>query len=129
MTSIWEKQKSISLSLLFWGVISVLTGIILFNSGRNFWYGFGIQAIAWGAIDSVIALFGLFGMLRKRSKLTSPEQLSQETLKLRRILHINTALDVFYIICGFVMAFWMIQYTPAWAVIEKVIMDFANSLL
>jgi carboxylesterase len=105
MELLWELQISISRRLLLWSVISVLTGIALILLGNSFWQGFGIQATAWGIIDAAIALAGGRRALRKRAISHSSDQISREAHKLRRILWVNTGLDVLYIIGGVILAY------------------------
>ena len=84
---------TIAQRLLLWGALSTIGGVLLQFSRKPFWIGVGQQAIGWGLIDALIAL--LAG--RARSK-----PLSSETL--RRILLINAALDVLYMLGGFIFA-------------------------
>ena len=79
--------------LLRWGALSAIGGVLLQFSRRPFWIGFGQQAIGWGLIDALIALFA--GRSTSRS-------FSGKTL--RRILLFNAALDVLYILGGFSFA-------------------------
>ena len=61
---------------------------------------FGLQAVVWGAIDAGIAAFGLRGLGAKLERTIDPPQADREAARLRRILWINTALDVLYIAIG-----------------------------
>jgi hypothetical protein len=85
--------QTIARRLLLWGVISSIGGVILQFSRRPFWIGFGRQAIGWGLIDALIALFA--GRSASRSSSAST---------LRRVLLINAALDVLYMLGGFIFA-------------------------
>ena len=102
---IWNLQTKISNRLLIWSGLSILAGIILLFPNYYFWKGFGIQSAIWGIIDGYIAVFGRLNTRRKRSSLMSSDQLSKESNKLRRILLINTGLDVLYITFGILLAF------------------------
>lgn len=104
MELVWDLQISISRRLLLWSGISVLSGLALILLGNSFWQGFGIQATAWGMIDAVIALLGRQRASRKRAFSHSPDYLSKEARKLRRILLANTVLDVFYVFGGISLA-------------------------
>ncbi len=53
----------------------------------------GVQFLAWGAIDGLIALLGR----RSAEKRQATADPVQETRKLRRILWLNTGLDVGYL--------------------------------
>jgi hypothetical protein len=85
--------QTIARRLLLWGALSTSGGVLLQFSRRPFWIGFGQQAIGWGVIDALIALFA--GRSTSRS-------FSGQTL--RRILLFNAALDVLYMLGGFILA-------------------------
>ena len=85
--------KTIAQRLLLWGAISTIGGVILQFSRHPFWIGVGQQAIGWGLIDALIALIA--GRSTSRS-------FSHSTL--RRVLLINAALDVLYMLGGFIFA-------------------------
>lgn len=114
---IWKFQGTLSRRLLIWGAGSTLTGLILFVLTPGFWQGFGIQALAWGVIDGLIAGFGLWlSRKRRRSAVdpTDPRLLETESRKLRRTLLINTALDLVYITGGILLAATLGRNNPAW---------------
>jgi hypothetical protein len=79
--------------LFLWGALSTIGGVILQFSRRPFWIGVGQQAIGWGVIDVLIALAAGRSTARSFSAAT-----------LRRILFINAALDVLYMLGGFIFA-------------------------
>jgi hypothetical protein len=85
--------QTIMRRLLLWGVLSTLGGVLLQFSRKPFWIGVGQQAIGWGVIDALIALVA--------GRATS-QSFSSQTL--RRILLINAALDVLYMLGGFILA-------------------------
>jgi hypothetical protein len=85
--------QTIARRLLLWGALSTIGGVILQFSRRPFWIGFGWQAILWGVIDALIALVAG----RSTSRLFS-------ATTLRRVLLINAALDVLYMLDGFIFA-------------------------
>lgn len=104
--NIWKFQDTLSRRLLIWAAASTLAGLFLSIFTPGFWQGFGIQALAWGGIDGLIAGFGLW-LSRKRRKSavdsTDPRLLEAESRKLRSILLINTALDLVYISGGILL--------------------------
>ncbi|MGQ9491556.1 MAG: alpha/beta hydrolase [Anaerolineae bacterium] len=103
---IWDFQDTLSRRLLLWSALSVVAGAILLLTGGGFWRGFGVQALAWGAIDAAIALFGQRSAARRRARgLHSAEALAHEATNLRRLLWINTALDVLYVTGGLVLLY------------------------
>jgi hypothetical protein len=85
--------QTIMRRLLLWGVLSTLGGVLLQFSRKPFWIGVGQQAIGWGLIDALIALIA--GRSASRS-------FSSKTL--RRVLLFNAALDVLYVLGGFIFA-------------------------
>ncbi|MGB9597187.1 MAG: DUF6992 family protein [Candidatus Poribacteria bacterium] len=105
MISTLDFQKKLTNRLLIWSGSSIVSGSILVFLENQFLKGFGIQAIIWGIIDAFIALIGKYNIRKKSSSLTSSEQLVKEAGKLRRVLLINTFLDIFYVAFGAVLAF------------------------
>jgi hypothetical protein len=102
MTDIWNFQSQLTRRLAFWSIASIAVGLPLFFIDP-FWRGMGIQFIAWGAIDLLIAIFGSRSASRRKARLSPDELLDsapKETASLKRILLINTALDVFYVAGG-----------------------------
>jgi esterase/lipase len=77
-----------------WAVVSVLAGLALIAVGDPFWRGFGIQAVAWGLINGVIAWAG-YRNAQKRAR--PPEA---EARHLLRLLWVNAGLDLLYIAIG-----------------------------
>jgi hypothetical protein len=103
MNDIYTFQKNLSLKLLLWSLVSITAGFIL--SGKQQtpnWRGFGLQALVWGMIDAAIAFFG-WGMARRRAADSSAQSLEfkhKEARNLRRLLWINSGLDLLYIAGG-----------------------------
>jgi hypothetical protein len=85
--------QTIMRRLLLWGALSTIGGVLLQFSRKPFWIGVGQQAIGWGVIDALIALFA--GRATSRS-------FSGKTL--RHVLLFNAALDVLYMLGGFIFA-------------------------
>jgi hypothetical protein len=83
--------------LLAWGGLSMGSGAVLTLHGSTVARGFGIQNLAWGAIDLGIALWARSDIERKRLEGYSPEE---ERESFRRILLINTLLDLLYVAVG-----------------------------
>jgi carboxylesterase len=115
--NIWKFQDSLSKRLLVWAGSSSLAGLILILFTTASWEGFGIQALAWGVIDGLIAGFGLW-MSRKRRRAIpdaeDPQLMDKESRKLRRTLWINTGLDLLYVAGGIVLAATLGRSNPAW---------------
>ncbi len=105
-TDIWQTQTHLSQRLLTWAGLSIGAGLTLARFGDRFWRGVGAQGVGWGLIDGALALFGL---RRARAESAQPEahapaRQSDERAKLRRILALNTGLDVGYVLGGLALA-------------------------
>ncbi len=105
-------QRFLSLRLLLWSLLCGLGGLLLWISGDPFWRGFGLQATAWGAVDAAIALYGLRGLTGKLAAAFDPAESARRTRWLRRILGLNAALDVFYIVGGLALALTLGRSQP-----------------
>lgn len=104
--TIWQFQKMLTRRLFVWSGISIAAGLGM-QQGSQFWRGVGAQAIGWGAIDAIIASFGQVLAKRKQVKLSDPQSpvvAVKETRNLRRLLWVNTVLDVFYVMGGLLFA-------------------------
>lgn len=107
MIDIWQFQFSLTRRLMLWSVGSILLGLGMLLFRTLFWNGLAFQFIAWGGIDLLIAWGGMTGTRKRRAKLTEEQAaaaIPQETRKLRRILWINTGLDVLYVLGGALLA-------------------------
>jgi hypothetical protein len=104
--SIWQFQKMLTRRLFVWSGVTIAAGLGM-QPGGQFWRAVGTQAIGWGAIDAIIAWFGQFSAQRKQARLPDPQSptvVVKETRNLRRLLWVNTVLDVFYITGGLLLA-------------------------
>lgn len=103
---IWDFQDTLSRRLLLWSALSAVAGAALLLTGGDFWRGFGVQALVWGAVDAAIAWFGQRSAARRRARGPhSAEALAREAAKLRRLLWINTGLDVLYVAGGLALLY------------------------
>ena len=78
--------------------------MILF--GGNFWQFFGIQALVWGTIDAIIAWVGLRRVGKRLGKPSTIQHQENEAEKIRKLLWINSALDLVYIAVGAAMPYF-----------------------
>jgi hypothetical protein len=74
--------------LLLWSISSLIVGVLLYLLSEPLIQGIGLQAIFWGIIDAVIALFTLF------------KQRDEQIEKMAKILRINIGLDIVYQVIG-----------------------------
>ncbi len=100
---IWDYQAQLARRLLLWGMLSAGAGAWLLSGQGELWRGFGLQALLWGLIDSVIALFSLRRAGTRLHQRVEVEESAREQASLRRILRINTWLDLMYIAGGAVL--------------------------
>jgi hypothetical protein len=107
LKDIYQLQRTISQQLLAWSGLSILIGLWLTLTKRDpNRRGFGQQAAAWGAIDAVIAIGGKIAADRHAAKPTAQHLSIQqkEAKDLRRLLWLNTGLDVLYVLSGLALA-------------------------
>lgn len=124
--NIWHFQDSLTRRLTWWSIFSILSGAwmawgVPFAQPDpkfiQYWRGMGIQFLAWGGIDLLIALFGASGTQKRRAKLNPEELIStqpKERSHLARILWINTGLDVLYVAGGIALIVILGASDPFW---------------
>lgn len=93
-------QRTLTNRLLAWGVLSVAGGALLQLARSPFWRAFGQQAMGWGAIDAALAIFGRRGLANKVQRGYPPAEATKDLRALRRLLWLNTGLDVLYMAGG-----------------------------
>ena len=113
--NIWDFQTRLTRRLLIWSVFSVFFFTLIFFSVNSLLRGLAIQFCVWGIIDAGIAIFGAYASAKKQAKLQADELAeAKEANWLERILWINTALDVLYILGGlWLMQTWGTE-SPLW---------------
>lgn len=110
---IWDYQKTLAGRLLVWSAASIISAAILLVSGVSpSWRGFAIQALAWGAIDAAIALVALPSSLRRAALSPDVTEANRQADRLRRILWVNTFLDVLYVSGGVLIINTLGQTNP-----------------
>jgi hypothetical protein len=111
---IWDFEKSLMRRLLLWAIPSILFGAGLIIFVDPFWQGFGIQALVWGAVDGIIVWFGWRRVEKNHGVDTTDQIHTREARRIRKILWINTALDVLYIASGAVIIFSLGSTSAFW---------------
>lgn len=111
---IWLYEKKLAQRLIGWGLLSMLAGLVLVLIGSPFWLAFGIQALAWGAVDGLIGYFGLKRVNKQRNQPENRDESQKEAVKLRRLLWINTGLDGLYILGGALLVIALDPGSPFW---------------
>lgn len=100
---IWRLEQRIGRQLFAWGVVNVALGTLLLLSDNPFLRGLGVQALVWGSINAGIAAFGQSRLPRKLHRMLRSDGADAgraERRSLRRILLLNAALDVLYVVAG-----------------------------
>ena len=103
-TSIWTFNRSLSNRLLLWAIGSIVGGLLLQRSQRPLLKGIGARGVGGGATDGAIAIFGQQGAGRRQTAATPLIEV-QHARSLRRLLWINTLLDVVYVAAGW----WVVR--------------------
>ncbi|MGQ9833576.1 MAG: DUF6992 family protein [Candidatus Villigracilaceae bacterium] len=117
MSDIWQFQQALTRRLAFWAAGSILLGLGMLLFRAPFWNGMAFQFIGWGLVDLLIAWGGASGTRKRRAKLTEEQAaaaIPQETRNLRRILWVNTALDVLYMLGSTLVAAFLGTSNPLW---------------
>jgi hypothetical protein len=102
--NIWQFYQSLSRRLFAINVINIVIGVVLRRRGPDFWRGVGTQAVGWGFINILIAIFGQIGTNRRQNKLENPDDPAirrKEAKNIRRVLLINAGLDILYMLAGY----------------------------
>ncbi len=114
--TIWQFNQTLTRRLLSWASTSISTGISLLLRGNPFQQGMGTQFVGWGVINMLIALIGGRSSRQRAAApdAQEPETIAKETRNLRRLLWINTGLDVFYMLGGWQLARTKGKTDPRW---------------
>jgi len=94
-------QRNANRVLGGWSVLSMGTGAFQLTSPNPFIKAMGLQNLIWGAVDGGIALYGSHQLL---SNSWESKDLKIEREKFRKILLINSLLDIGYLVLGFGLA-------------------------
>lgn len=100
---IWRLEQRIGRQLFGWGVANIAVGSLLLASDTPFLRGLGLQALVWGSINAAIAAYAqsrLPGKLHRLLRRNPATAAAVERRSLRRLLLINAALDLLYIVAG-----------------------------
>jgi hypothetical protein len=115
--SVWTLYRTLTRRLLVWSGLCVIGGIALVLFGGAFWQGVGIQAVAWGGVDGIIAIVGIKLAQRRRALLDAepaPDAVQNEANRLYRLLWVNAGLDVLYVAAGLTLAIWLGAASLQW---------------
>jgi hypothetical protein len=97
------QQRSFPI-LLGWGLGSIAAGILWVKNPHGATAGFGSQFAGWGAINVLLAVFGLSSarrnLRRQAQDEISAEELARQGLNFERFVLLNAGLDLGYIAAG-----------------------------
>lgn len=96
-----KHQKKAMNTLLGWSGASVIAGSAMLFHDSIIIRDLGIQNIAWGVIDAGIALYARHSIL---GKMNSDISIQKEQQKFRKLLLINSLLDIIYVGVGTALA-------------------------
>lgn len=117
MNDIWQFQRLLTRRLSIGAGVSLLLGLGMFLFRTPFWNGVAYQFIGWALIDLLIAWGGAAGTRKRRLRLTEEQAAAAaptEARNLRRILWVNTGLDVLYMLGGVLVAVFPGASNPLW---------------
>lgn len=94
--------------LLAWGLGNMLAGTALAATTSGVSRAIGIQAVAWGTVESTVALYGSYWArqhaVAARSGFLSAESIRSEAERFEFFLALNSAADIAYVLGGVTVA-------------------------
>ena len=112
---IWDFENLLSRRLMLWAVLSIIVGAALLAFGAGNGPAVGLQGLLWGAIDALIAFFGLRKTSPHLGQPSSRVAEIQEASRLRKVLWINYGLDALYLLAGLDLVFFTPEPVLFWA--------------
>jgi len=102
--NLYRLQQRLFPVLLGWALGSIATGLFWIKNQDGSVAGFGSQFASWGAVDLILALFGLQGARRNIARQVqgeiSPAQHARQAGIFERLVGLNAGLDLGYIAAG-----------------------------
>lgn len=100
--TIWDFQRNLSTTLQGWAASSISSGLLMTTAREDLVKGMGEQFAGWGAVNMAIATFGKRSAASRRQEpdALTPAVIAKEQRNLARLLWINAALDVLYVLGG-----------------------------
>lgn len=100
----FETQQSMTAILMGWAAGSMVIGALWTRQSNKILRGIGIQFFTWGAIDGLLAWFGLRNGRKDTTEFYSNQltvnDIDKKARNLRRILWFNFVLDITYMLFG-----------------------------
>ena len=94
--------------LLAWGIGNVAAGSILAMRSSGIKRAIGVQAVAWGLVDSAVAIYA--GCIARRhatsarSGMFGARHIQQQARRFEHLIAVQTAADIVYIAAGALVA-------------------------
>lgn len=94
--------------LLAWGIGNVVAGSVLTARGSSLTKAIGVQAVAWGTVDSAVAIYA--GCIARRhatsarSGMFGARHIRQRARQFEHMLALQTGADVLYVTLGALVA-------------------------
>ena len=95
--------------LLAWGVGNVAAGAVLASRSSGVKRAIGVQAVAWGLVDSAVAIYG--GCIARRhatsarSGMYGARHIQQQARRFEHLVAVQTAADIVYVAAGAFFAY------------------------
>jgi esterase/lipase len=98
---IYEFADVLGRRLVAWGIVSTVAGVWLLATGDAFAQGVGAMFLGFGVVDAAIGAIARSAAERgRRRTIGNDAARARETIRIRRILLVNAALDVLYVTGG-----------------------------
>ena len=96
---VWSFNRRLTHRLMAWAIPSMVLGLLHQLNRNEFLRALGLQSAVWGGVDAIIAQVGQVSAERKQMAATATTEIAHATT-LRRLLWLNAALDVLYVVVG-----------------------------
>ena len=102
-------QERVLDMLLAWGIGNTIAGAALAVRSPGIKRAIGVQAVAWGVVDSAVALYA--GCIARRhatsarSGMFGARHIQQRARRFERLLAAQTAADIVYVTAGAIFAY------------------------
>ncbi|MCB0133134.1 MAG: hypothetical protein KDD78_19865 [Caldilineaceae bacterium] len=100
LPTIWTFNEKVTNRLFVWSGLSMALGLVLQANRAAFWRAVGIQAMAWGAIDALIAWLGRRSAAKQLAAGPTAAAEIGQARRLRWLLWLNALLDLGYMAGG-----------------------------
>ena len=103
----WRRQDALARTTVVWAAASIAAGVVALRRNDRWARAFGGQHLGWGVID--LGIVAVVTVLQRRRMVRAgdpyaPAARERERRQLHRVLAINTAADVGYVVVGAVLA-------------------------